>query len=383
MDEREPTASSILFVTWNFPPRRGGIEEMAWRLSEGLRRHAAVQVLTGRVHRNESSSERIARSPLPGLLGFLVWLTWRLPLAFVRGEGSTVMSIGGLIGSFVEILARLAGRPHAVLVFGTDVTYPSRLYQRWLGWVLPGVPRLLAISEAVEAELTTRGLARSAHVTRLTPGVDPSIVGLPRDESIATPAEPILLFVGRIVERKGLEPFIEHCLPRIVSRHAVRLWIVGDEPHDSLAHRAGALADLRAKLAGSPLEPRIRFFGLASDSVLRAIYRVSHVLVLPAIRVPGDVEGFGIVFLEAALFGVPAVSTRIGGIPDAVVDRETGILVEPGDWDGFADAVVELLENEELHRALGRRARERALSEYDWRSISARCHEILREIRRE
>ena len=205
----------------------------------------------------------------------------------------------------------------------------------------------------------------------------------PYDPAVKPAGREVLLFVGRVIERKGLEPFVDQCLPEIVARRDVELWVVGGEPVDSLAHRPGRLSRLRAELAGSELGGRVRFLGAVSDETLRAVYRQADLLVLPAIAVADDLEGFGIVFLEAALFGVPAVSTRLGGIPEAVADGESGVLVAPGDWRAFGNAVIELLADRARYEELSRRARERAVRDYDWRSIAQRCHELLKTTSRD
>ena len=379
--ERDLTSDrkSILFVAWNYPPRRGGVEEMVRQLFRHLSEAGPVTLLTGHPGGRSDDAAGVERAPLPGLWGFLCWILWRVPWLLLRGGPDVVLSSGALVGSIVEPMARLFRRPHAALVYGTDITYPARLYQLWLRWVLPSVPRLLPISIAVVDELRERGLIASDTAERLSPGVDPEMAEMAFDTDLPAPEVPVLLFVGRVIERKGLAPFVEHCLPRILERHEVELWVVGDEATESLAHRAGALATLKEDLAGSAAERHVRFLGSVSDETLRAAYRHASVLVLPAIEIEGDVEGFGIVFLEAALFGVPAVSARIGGIPDAVVDGVTGVLVEPGDWEAYATAVGDLLADESRRQSLGDRARHRAVSEYDWRRISNRCYVYLEQ----
>jgi len=370
---------SILFVSWNFPPRRGGIEEMVQQLFCHLAASGSVTMLTGRNREAHEDPAGVRRSPLPGLAGFLIWLAWRAPVDLLFRRNQMVLSSGALVGSIVELVAKLLRRPHAVLIYGTDITYPATLYQCWLRRVLPSVPRLIAISGAVAEELVARRLAAASAIKRLPPGIDRKMVDKPVDENLVAAPVPVLLFVGRIIPRKGLAPFVEECLPRILERRPVELWVVGGEATESLAHRPGALARLRTAIAGSELEPRVRFLGSVPDRTLRSAYRAAKLLVLPAIAVPGDVEGFGIVFLEAALFGVPAVSTRIGGIPDAVADGETGLLVEPGDWVAFGDAVLRLLEDERQYRAMSEKARRRAAEEFDWNILSRRCYRIIEE----
>lgn len=355
---------------------------MVLRLFQNLGQVAQVRLLTGHAGGRSSDPPGVQRSPLPGLAGYLAWLAWRLPIELVRGDVDVILSSGALIGSLVEVAARSTGRAHAMLAYGTDLTYPSAAYQLWLRWSLGSLPLLLAISDAAEREARARGVARRGRIARVAPGVDAGMPAAPWERELTRPDRAVLLFVGRVIERKGLEPFLLECLPTIARLRPVEVWVVGGEPEGSLAHRPGALARLRERLAAAGVADQVRFFGAVPDETLRAAYRCATLLVLPAIALPGDMEGFGIVFLEAALFGVPAVSTRTGGIPEAVVDGETGLLVDPGDWRAFAAATLRLLDDDRLRRDLGERARSRARREYDWVSVADRCHRLLAEARR-
>jgi glycosyltransferase involved in cell wall biosynthesis len=108
-----------------------------------------------------------------------------------------------------------------------------------------------------------------------------------------------------------------------------------------------------------------------------AAFQLADVFVLPVIPVPGDMEGFGIVLLEAGAAGVPIVATAVGGITDAVVDGETGVLVPPLDYVRMASALVGFLQDPDKSHAVGERGRRRALGEFNWDAISSRYVEAL------
>src|SRR5262249_17611430 len=97
----------------------------------------------------------------------------------------------------------------------------------------------------------------------------------------------------------------------------------------------------------------VLLLGASSDDDLWKLYHASDVVVLPALATIDDVEGFGITLLEAAAAGKPSVATRVGGIPDAVENGKSGILVEPDDYCGLARAIVSLLQNREKSLAMG------------------------------
>ena len=103
--------------------------------------------------------------------------------------------------------------------------------------------------------------------------------------------------------------------------------------------------DIRQAIERNELSEQVCCLGAVSDAELVRIYALCDVLVLPVLDLDSDVEGFGMVALEAAAAGKPVIATRCGGIPDAVEDGESGILVEPGNYACLSEAIVSLLKN--------------------------------------
>ena len=168
-------------------------------------------------------------------------------------------------------------------------------------------------------------------------------------------------------------------MPELVRRRpSLLLLIVGEDAHQSLVHsREGMRARIEAATRRYGLERHVELLGAVSDEALVALYRRADLFVLPALDLPNDVEGFGIVFLEAALASVPAVSTRVGGIPDAVEDDRTGVLVEAGDWAAMSRCIATLLDDRTRRAELGRAAEERARRQFAWPVIVERYESVL------
>ncbi len=366
----------LLFVAWNFPPRVGGAERLAGELARTLGVLHSVRVLTGRGPGDLAGPAGVRRALLPGALGFLASLSWRLPWALARHRPRAVLAFGAGVGVLCRPWTRLFAIPQAIVVLGTDVAHRHRLYRALLRPALRGASRVLAISRAAAGAAVEAG-ARPECVEILPPGLDARYADEPAGEPPAPRAAPALLFVGRVIARKGLLPFVEHALPLIFAESDAELWVIGDDAGESLAHATGELARVRAAVESRGLASRVRFLGRADDGALRAAYRHAALLLLPAVETAGDIEGFGLVFLEAALFGVPAVATRLGGIPEAVLDGETGLLLSPGDWRGYARCVVELLHDNDLRARLGRQARARARAEFNWDRVAERWSQAL------
>jgi glycosyltransferase involved in cell wall biosynthesis len=180
-----------------------------------------------------------------------------------------------------------------------------------------------------------------------------------------------VLFVGRLVERKGVSHLVA-ALARLDRDVPARLVIVGEGPErprlEQEARRLG-VAD------------RVELRGRVSGDELAAAYASASVFVLPSVLdARGDTEGLGVVLLEAMHHGVPVVGSRIGGIPDIVVDGESGLLVPPGDAEALAGAIRALARDPVLAARLGEGGRERLRTHFSWDAIIRRWEDLYREV---
>lgn len=115
----------------------------------------------------------------------------------------------------------------------------------------------------------------------------------------------------------------------------------------------------------------------ASDEERNAWYDLCDIFIMPARQIEGDVEGFGIVYLEAGLHGKPVIAGDSGGVRDAVVDNLNGLLVNPESGSEIAAAIVKLARDEALRKRLGEQGRERALKNFDWKKQVERIYKII------
>ena len=152
----------------------------------------------------------------------------------------------------------------------------------------------------------------------------------------------IVLSVGRMVPRKGLAEFLENAWPLIIDAQPnTVLLVVGDTPDNAVTKDstgAKRLADAIVRYGTDT----VRFLGTVDDDTLWNCYTAADALVFPLIRVDGDVEGFGMVAIEAAAAGTPTVAFPVGGVVDAVSHGVNGLLVPEGDYQSFAEAVVSI-----------------------------------------
>jgi len=163
--------------------------------------------------------------------------------------------------------------------------------------------------------------------------------------------------VGRLVERKGHDRVIR-ALPRMLEEFPdLQYLIVGRGPHRSI------LEQLANEMC---VTPHVHFLDDVSDDEMPDYVSALDVMVMPSRQVGHDVEGFGLVFLEAGACEVPVVGGRSGGIPSAIRDRHTGLLCDPESTGDIARSILELLANREMSKAMGKAARQWVIDEMNW-----------------
>ncbi len=173
-----------------------------------------------------------------------------------------------------------------------------------------------------------------------------------------------VLFVGRLIPRKGL-PFLVEAAKHIVKEYRQTMFVVvGDGPLKN---------NLRAQLEKMNLSSNFVFLGDVPESVLSAVYNCADVFALPSIQ-----EGQGIALLEAQATGKPVVAFKVGGVREAVLDNETGFLMKP-DSRQLAEAVMKLLSNCSLREKMGSRGREFVSTNFSWDICAQRMLKVYRE----
>ncbi len=169
-----------------------------------------------------------------------------------------------------------------------------------------------------------------------------------------------VLFVGRLIERKGLPHLIE-AMDRLKERLQVRLDIVG------LGYQE---MELKRMVAERGLEKVVIFRGRVTEEELNELYAGCDVFVLPSIvDAQGDTEGLGVVLLEALSYKKPVIGTNVGGIPDIIIPDETGLMVEAGHSAALAQAIERVLTDQALARRLGEAGFEYVSQRFSWPRI--------------
>lgn len=376
----------LLLLTWNYPPTVGGIEQVAFHTAQGLRAlgHHVTILAAYQPPGKEKDQADLYRARKKGLAGFMIHALWK-GLNIVRGNRPDMMICPSLTSAPAAwMINKLTGVPYAIQIHGSDLLVPRRYYQALIAPLLSGARLLFANSRNTARLLADRGL-RTSRIQVVCPGVTPP----PPPGENPTPAiieeldqlngRPILLTVGRLIRRKGIKEFMEGVMPDLQkAMPGIVYLVVGGEAKDSLIHQERIMDRLNEVRREKGLEDHVKLLGRLSDADLEYVYRRASVFVLPCLDDPQDVEGFGIVILEAALRGVPAVATRCGGIPDAVADGATGILLPPGNYREMGRQLEALLRDPARRKKLGDTARARALSEFEWNTVVKRYERAIR-----
>ncbi len=386
-----------LLLSYDFPPHGGGIARMMGELALRFPPQSLI-VSTGRYDGGAESDARLPqpvdRAPIHAkrlrtLNGLALW-AWRAG-GLVRRYQPGFAWCGNLKPAAYPArwLQARYGVPYGVVVYGTDLLLldskirRSALKRRTTRLLLGGASVIVAISEWT-AQLCRQVLgtlelpADGDRIRKVPLGTDPSHFRPGVDaravrQRFGLDGGPWLLTVARLEWHKGVDTTIR-ALPAIRARFpGARYMIAGAGPRRPFFERI---------VAELGLGDAVKFLGPVPDADLPAVYNAADLYVGASRLYELMAEGFGISIVEASACGLAVVGGRSGGIPDAVRDGETGILVDPDHPEAVAAGVVQLLEKDELRRRLGAGGRRAVETFYNWDRVARDFIRIDAEFRR-
>ncbi len=355
---------NILLITFDTPAHVGGLEARSREYSYHLTKmgHKVSLVVLSDLPKSDFPTihaERLvllpssSRSLLPALYSIL-------KIAKSSRSSSLFLLTGATtpIGLFLSMVT-FGWMRRMIFSFGKDLMVARNSFFQKL---LYHFSVLMADRVGVNSRATARLLPASARskVTLLYPGVNPELSPANQESNLS---RGVILFVGRLVRRKGANDLIEAFRLLSMEMDNVELRIIGDGPERNNLVRLAQ--ELR-------VSNKVIFLGEMTGEQLYKNYADCTVFCMPSRTLRDDIEGFGIVFLEAGVFGKPSIGTWSGGIPEAVLDKQTGLLVEEGNVTALKDALRTILSNKELARKMGENSRRRVLKEFTWRIASER-----------
>lgn len=358
----------ILLLTENWPPRQGGIENYLTAIASHL--PAGTVTVVAPPGANSLAQNKAPVLPRrffwpiikPSWLPLFMWL-WRRQ----KKQPATILLCGkalfeGLIGYYLKKYWQV---PYIVFTYAMEIEtwQNSPRLRRKLIRVLQSADRIVYINDQTKRHLQKLGV-QEQQLVKIWPGVAPLFFSQPSAASVATTLakhqvhQPYIICVARSVPRKGIDLLIESFAALDQTRFSdISLVIVGQGPE------LPRLKDLARK---NYVGPRVKFLTTVPTNDLPALYAGALFFAMTPRELPGDSEGFGIVYLEAGAQGKAAIGTRTGGVPEAIIDQHTGLLVEP-DSHAITRALTTLLTNTALREKMGAAAQKRVGQEFDWR----------------
>jgi phosphatidylinositol alpha-1,6-mannosyltransferase len=370
----------LVLFTEHFPNQDGGIAQWAY----GLAKNLASESISVEVFAPRKCFKRGAADPSPASLSVMGGRNWHdMRNLYMIHHATRVLLRRGRVPflcacwdmALVPVLmSKLFGFPVFVGAHGLEVARVKRgLSRRLMSFTFGASAGVLAVSEYTAA-LVRRSAGERARICVTGAGVDPrEFRPAPKPphlvERYGLSGKKVVLTIARLTERKGHDDVLR-AFPAVLAAVPDSVYLIA-----GAGGRRDELASLAADLE---IAGRVIFCGFVKPEELADHYRLSDVYVMTSVeRAKGDVEGFGITYLEAGACERPVVAADSGGVTDAVEHDVNGLVVSPGDTNALADAIVSVLGDEELAARLGREGRRRVVERYNWRSIAVRLKSVM------
>jgi len=332
----------VLFVSHTFPPAErdlasvGGMQRVATDLCAALEIHPGVHMSSCVLR----SSWRWIYVKTPPYLA----RTYLTISSLIQAGEVDVVLFSSMVTACLAVPLRHLLLRHGVravaIAHGLDVTWAMPPYTAALRHVFCSLDAVAAVSRATGQACLDRDLAPDRlHVIpngiRVNRFASPPPVDRRRDLGDGVDSRPLppdsflLCSVGRQVPRKGFAWFVDTVMPTLPCN--VHYWLAGTGPEGP---------NIRAAATRRAVGDRVRLLGQVSEDFLGQLYRGSDLFIMPNVPMPGTMEGFGVVMLEAGLCGLPTIASRLEGIQDVISESENGHLVESGSPAAFRAAIM-------------------------------------------
>ncbi|WP_040368044.1 glycosyltransferase family 4 protein [Balneola vulgaris] len=366
----------ILYISHLHPPKDatlkniGGMQRVSMQLVSELEKRDDITIKTV-----------IQHAPWKGIelrtVFFLIRLIRELPKMVDEFKPDVILFSSMVTASLAKFTRRKIEVPMVTINHGQDVKMPIGIYQNFVPKVFNALDGVISVSKATREECIKRGMQPDKGVALPNgfdmedfsdvPDKESAIQEIEKEFKVSLEGKSLLLTVGRQVKRKGHEWFISEVLPKIKSN--VIYMAIGDGPEHE---------NLNQLLENSSVRDQVLLVGKQPDKVLKQAYAAADVFIMPNIPIPGDMEGFGIVLLEANLAGTPAVAADLEGIKDVVKNGHNGYKIGVRQSQDFANTVDELIQSnlEEMSET----AREFVLENFTWNKVAQQYISYLKDV---
>jgi len=362
----------ILMITTFYPPSKGGIQTYSYEIVKNLNNlgdevttlvissNGIKKILSVNSFKVYKNNKKISFRSIFSRFDIILVSSW-FPSAI-----------------FGVILSRLYSANLFISAHGNELLYPKKypFMEKIMLWCFDNANKIFSVSNYTKKILINMGV-ENIKIVVIPNGTDPArfnpdISGEEILEKYKLKNKKIIFSVSRLVERKNFGIIIES-MGEILKQFPNTVYLIGGE---------GLMKEKWMKLAKNKgFEDSVIFLGYIPDEELPKYYNISNVFVLPSkeLKNEGEVEGFGISFLEANACGIPVIGGKSGGVEDAIIDGKTGVLIDPGNKEQIQKEIIKILRNPKFAKSLGINGRKRVLNELSWEKITYKIKEYIHD----
>lgn len=365
----------ILFISRAYPPVTGGIENQNFELSKWLPTVDGVEV--------ETIANTRGRKFLPLFAPYALIKTF-----FLLPKYDAILLGDGVLAFLAWSVKLFSKKPIISVVHGLDINYNSAslgvwyekalvsVYQKlWVGVFLKKIDFFIAVGNETVRVAIEHGIAKEK-VVFIPNGVDTEkFIGKYSREQLANvlkenlDGKKVILTSGRLAKRKGVAWFVENVVPKLAEN--VIYAVAGDGPDKE---------NILSAISKTDVSNRVKMLGFVSDEERNVLMNTCDLFVQPNIKVPGDMEGFGLSVIEAASCKLPVLASRLEGLQDAIKDGQNGYLIEPYDSEAYAAKIKELLSDDTFRIDFGEKTRQFVVENYKWENIAKRYASEIKKV---
>ena len=356
----------IVILTQSFPSRIGGTETLVSNFALSLGKEHKVIVFADRHHLfydtiydNQHKDHMLVRR-----IGGIKFFRRRKKINELKLfiESNQVKLVIADTWKSLELginYLNVKNIPTLCLAHGNDLLYDSSKKFERITSTLNKVNSIVANSQYTIGLINNLKL-KNKNVKFVHPGAN-DLRKIKADSFMQINGTPVIVTLARLEKRKGHIQIIETVKKLKLKFSTIQYIIAGEGPEKS---------NLKKIVEKYDLSSNVYFAGLVNESQKKYLFENADLMVMPTLdeSEKRSIEGFGIVYLEAAFFGIPSIASNIGGTPEAVLHNKTGIIIE--DFDNLYQSIYKLLSNKKLKKQLGENAQERAINKFKWNFVT-------------